>query len=172
MDEQAFWYVDGDPMKGAWIDMDSIGGTDEVLEELAEKGIVPHDEDGEPEYGGDLLVADTEGALTKLALGKYGTFDFDLFVRLRDSGIEPEILEAWEHCFGQFPDDLDTIQGNYRGQFDSWEKMAEELLEETGELQEIPENLRYYFDYEKYARDLRIGGDMCEHNEHFFWANW
>lgn len=48
--------------------------------------------------------------------------------------------------------------------------MAEELLEETGQLSEIPENLRYYFDYEKYARDIRLGGDMCESNGHFFWS--
>lgn len=172
MEESAFWYVDGIPTKGCWIDMDSIDGTDEVLEELAEKGIIPRNEDGEPEYEGDLLVADTEGILAGIALGSYGSFDFDLFVKLRDSGMEPEILEAWNHCFGLFPDDMRTIEENYWGHYDSWEDMAKSLLEDTGELNSIPENLRYYFDYEKYARDLRIGGDFSMYNNEFFWSDW
>lgn len=29
-----------------------------------------------------------------------------------------------------------------------------------GILEEIPEHLRYYFDYEKYKRDLELGGDI------------
>ena len=49
--------------------------------------------------------------------------------------------------------------------------MAEELLEETGGLDQIPENLRYYFDYEKYANDLRLGGDFTEHDGYYFWNN-
>jgi antirestriction protein len=52
---------------------------------------------------------------------------------------------------------------------DSWAKMAEELLDSTGALDAIPENLRYYFDYDAYARDIRLGGDMCEHDGYFFW---
>ena len=80
---QAFWYVDGEPTKGKWIDMDCIDSTDEVLEELAEAGFIPRDEDGEPEYGGDLLVADAED-LAKAFLGRHGTFDLDDFVEARD----------------------------------------------------------------------------------------
>jgi hypothetical protein len=42
------------------------------------------------------------------------------------------------------------------GCYDSEQEYAEALLEETGELNEIPEHLRYYFDYESYASDLFI----------------
>jgi len=39
---------------------------------------------------------------------------------------------------------------------------AENFLEETGLIDLIPENLRYYFDYESYARDMVYSGDICE----------
>ena len=61
------------------------------------------------------------------------------------------------------------FQDTFHGEFDSWEDMAEELLESTGELSEIPERLRYYFDYAAYARDIRLNGEMQEHDGFFFW---
>jgi len=63
----------------------------------------------------------------------------------------------------------DDFSDRYRGEFKSWEDMAEELVADTGMLDSIPENLRYYFDYEKYARDIRLNGDMVEHDGYFFW---
>ncbi|WP_262694705.1 antirestriction protein ArdA [Kordiimonas aquimaris] len=39
---------------------------------------------------------------------------------------------------------------------------SESYIEDTGLLNEIPENLRYYFDTESFARDLVLGGDICE----------
>lgn len=172
MDENAFWYVDGDPLKGKWIDMEHIDSTDEILEELAEAGFVPRDEDGDPEYDGDLLVADIEGPLCTIAYGRYGAFDLELFMRCRDSGIEPEILHAFVECFGELPGDLDKVTDAYRGQYGSWKDFAESLLEETGEIESIPDSLRYYFDYEKYANDIRLSGDVSEHDNHYFWSNW
>lgn len=34
-------------------------------------------------------------------------------------------------------------------------------LEDTGLLDQIPENLRYYFDTESFARDLELNGDIA-----------
>jgi antirestriction protein len=45
------------------------------------------------------------------------------------------------------------------------------LLEGTGDLNEIPERLRFYFDIEKYARDLMIS-DFSESNGYYFSNNW
>lgn len=36
------------------------------------------------------------------------------------------------------------------------------LIEDSGALDGLPENLRYYFDYEAYARNLKINGDLIE----------
>lgn len=55
---------------------------------------------------------------------------------------------------------VENFKETYQGEHDSVEDYAEQLLDDTGGLQAIPENLRYYFDYEKYARDLELGGDI------------
>jgi antirestriction protein len=34
---------------------------------------------------------------------------------------------------------------------------AEQYLDDSGILNEVPENLRYYFDVERFSRDLFIG---------------
>ena len=39
---------------------------------------------------------------------------------------------------------------------------AEEYIEDTGLLHDMPENLRYYFDVEAFARDMVMGGDITE----------
>jgi len=36
----------------------------------------------------------------------------------------------------------------------------ESYIEDTGLLEQIPENLRFYFDTEKFARDMVLGGDI------------
>ncbi len=42
------------------------------------------------------------------------------------------------------------------------EEFAEAYLEDTGLLDQIPENLRYYFDTKAFARDLVLSGDITE----------
>lgn len=37
---------------------------------------------------------------------------------------------------------------------------AEEYIEDTGMLNDMPENLRYYFDTEAFASDMVLGGDV------------
>lgn len=39
---------------------------------------------------------------------------------------------------------------------------AEQYIEDTGLLDEMPENLRYYFDTEAFARDMLLSGDINE----------
>lgn len=36
------------------------------------------------------------------------------------------------------------------------------LIEDCGLLDEMPENLRYYFDVQRFARDLELNGDISE----------
>ena len=62
---------------------------------------------------------------------------------------------------------ISDIEDSYYGEWDSDEAFAEDLMEQTGDLDKLPDNLRYYFDYEKYARDLMIS-DFFESNGHYF----
>lgn len=48
----------------------------------------------------------------------------------------------------------------WQGTFESETDFAYKLLEETGQLSELPGWAQNYFDYESYARDLNLGGDF------------
>ena len=54
--------------------------------------------------------------------------------------------------------DYDAFLDAYRGEAESEEDYAYEYVEDNGLLNEVPEELRNYFDYKAYARDLFTGG--------------
>jgi len=41
-------------------------------------------------------------------------------------------------------------------------EVAEQYADETGLLSNIPDDLRYYFDFEAYGRDMEINGSFVE----------
>lgn len=66
------------------------------------------------------------------------------------------------------------MEDEYAGAHDSLEDFAYEFLEDTGQLESVPDNLRPYFDSEKFGRDLELGGDVFtidgENGQvHVFW---
>ena len=60
---------------------------------------------------------------------------------------------AFYKCFTST--DLIEFEERYQGEYESLSDYAEKFLEGAGTIVSIPDNLRYYFDYEKYAEDLR-----------------
>jgi antirestriction protein len=54
----------------------------------------------------------------------------------------------------------DDFSEHYAGEASSEREWVETWLEDSGLLSEIPENLRYYFDYDAYLRDMKLGGDV------------
>ena len=68
-------------------------------------------------------------------------------------------LASYEGCaMTDIPDRLEDVilfEGDARA-------YAEDYLESTGMLDQMPENLRYYFDVDAFARDLVLGGDITE----------
>lgn len=67
------------------------------------------------------------------------------------------LLNVAGYILSQALDTLDEpsiAQSNLRG-------AAEELFDECW-LHSVPESIRYYIDYDKFARDCEIGGDMVE----------
>ena len=66
---------------------------------------------------------------------------------------------------------VDKIDEAYAGAASNDVEFAEEFADSIGLLDEVPDNLKMYFDMEAFARDLMIG-DYNEHNGHYFNANW
>lgn len=161
--QQAFFYVDGIPTKGKWIDLEDVTDTDDVLRELADAGHVPTDDDGDPVYGGDLLVADTDGKLAAQFLGKYGSFDLSGAKECMDDcdsrRWDYDAAAAYIGHFGTWS--RSGFGDAFRGEWDSEQAYAEEFFDEHY-LSEVPDSVKAYIDYEKFARDLFLDGFTFE----------
>jgi antirestriction protein len=161
--QEAFFYVDGIPTKGAWIDLEDVTDTDDVLEALADAGVIERNADDTITYGGDLLVADVDGVLAKHFLSKYGTFDLsgclECMSECESRGISFDAAAAYINHFGTWS--RDTFEEAYQGEWDSEVDFAENLFDELY-LHELPSHVQSYIDYEKYARDIFIDGYTFE----------
>ena len=70
---------------------------------------------------------------------------------------ERDIVAAWlDHVGGD--DSIDYIIDCHIGNADSWQDYVYDWVDALGILDSMPENLRSYFDYEAFGRDLR--GDL------------
>ena len=150
-------YNDGN-LFGKWLDLEDYADRDDFYEACTEL----HNDEDDPE----LMFQDWEGIPDGMVSGCAVSPECWTLLDAYEKHDEGAV-NAYIYCFGEWNEN--DFQDRYRGEYDSWKNMAEELLEETGELDRIPENLRYYFDFEKYANDLQIGGDLTEHNGYFFW---
>ena len=52
------------------------------------------------------------------------------------------------------------MEEEYAGEHKSLEDFAFELMEDAGQLEAIPEKLRFYFDFEQFGRDMELNGDV------------
>ena len=152
-------YNDGN-LFGKGLDLEDYSDSNEFYEACADL----HADEEDPE----LMFQDWEGIPDgMMSECSVDPKCWDLIEAYDEFGEEE--VHAYCACFGEWNES--DFEARYRGEFSSWESMAEEFLEETGQLNEIPESLRYYFDYEKYARDVRLSGDLVEHNGYFFWGH-
>jgi antirestriction protein len=142
-------YNDGN-LFGKWLDLADYNDKDEFYEACKEL----HADEEDPE----LMFQDWEEI--PHALVSECSIDpvcWDLMKAFDEH--DEDAVRAYIKCF----------QDRYYGEYSSWTDLAEQLLEETGGLDQIPEHLRYYFDYEKYGQNLRC--DFCEEDGHYFWNN-
>ena len=152
----AFFYVDGTPTKGTWVDLEFIDGWGGVLQELSSAGYPNPNE---------ILCADAEG-LARQFLSRYDCFDLAGYTECRDecSWASDEAKSAFIDCFGSW--DAVTFEDSYSGEWDSDTALAEDYIDSTGLLISIPDNLRGYFDTAAFTRDLMM--DYSESGGHYF----
>ena len=115
-----------------------------LLNDLTEEGKV---------YAGEAIVSqegDTE------VLDAWAEHYADLYSWVNVADLDDDDKEALsEHC-----DNVGTVYGleqfedAYLGTWDSEQVYAENLVDDLGMLLEMPDNLRLYFDYAAFARDL------------------
>ena len=154
---------------GRWLDADQCG--DMVSARLAN---APKPEDQEI-YG-------NAPRCIKCGAEEFWVFDHENFHGLLRGECAPhEAFEASEKLAQVLEDDLpmldswmsegndfdpEAMQDAYAGRFESFTDFAEDFAEQTDMLVEIPEDLRRYFDFEAFGRDLQA--DYWEVEGYFF----
>ena len=136
-------------IKGAWLDLENYSDRESFLEACAEL----HKDERDPE----LMFQDFEGFPRALYSESHVAPEIWDWLELDED--DRELLSVYQ----DHVDDAGTIENArdaFAGKHDSEADWAEEWLEDTGGLEGVPEHLRNYIDFESYARDARIGGDM------------
>ena len=88
---------------------------------------------------------------------------------------ETAMVFAFAECFSDY-DALecgpDTIREAYHGKWKSEADYVENFMSETGELDRVPESLRYYIDFESLGRDWFINDLIMSEDGHVFARCW
>lgn len=143
-------------LKGEWFDIEDYPCKQDFYEACAEH----HSDESDPEF----MFLDFEDIPERFISESHLSVELWDYI---DSPIDGEVKAAYVEARDKW--DEDDCQSSYIGEFDSFTELAEYLVDEQGLLEALPERLQYYFDYEAYGRDLRIGGDVVAEGNHFFW---
>lgn len=151
-------------LHGEWIDLD---GTEDIAEAIGSIILTSPEPDAvewaihDHEYCGNLSEYAGLSGLQNIT---------DAFEQCESNGIDWEPFIAFCDHLGEDiePDCIRKFQDAFAGSSRSLEDWCEDFLEETGQLQSLPENLRFYFNYAAFARDMEIndvftldhGGDV------------
>lgn len=157
-------------LHGEWIGLDGLS-VDDIQEEIS-RIISESPTEGAEEYA----VHDWEGP----GMAEFGEFpDWEEVANYVSEAAQ--IVKAytvgaliayviWSRCSDLFS--YSDFQDRYHGTYDSPEDWAYEFVNECYSLQEPLAN---YFDYEAYARDARLNGDVAfiyrSGYYHVFWAH-
>lgn len=105
-------------------------------------------------------------------------FDAEAFYSFKELAdqLETGALEAYINCFGSMPENIDQFNERFfmetEHKSDDWHgfyiEIAEQLIDDSGLLNDVPETVSMYFDYEKYGRDIYIN-DLTMSNGFIFW---
>lgn len=138
-------------LHGTWIDADQDADAiqldiDTMLQRSpsgdAEEWSI-HDTDGFPNLGENPSL-ETVAAIG-CAIAEHG----DAFI-------------AWCGNSSYNTENPELFAEHYQGEYESLEDYAREYVEESGMLQDVPENVKCYFDYEMFARDLGFDFDVLD----------
>lgn len=136
-------------IQGDWLDLEDYDNKAEFYDACREL----HSDEDDPE----LMFQDWEEIpsryITESSIGE------DLWDWLKLSPEEREIastyLEEVDHSA-----DLEVALEAFDGEHESEVDWAADFWDQTGMLNQVPEFAQSYIDYEAFARDARLGGDM------------
>ncbi len=138
---------------GKWMDLSDYSGSEEFYKACKEL----HADEEDPE----LMFQDYEnipsGLISESWLSPNVFAVIEAVTKLDDT--QQEAFTVWcsftsnDLATKDINDLIESFQDDYQGEYSSEEDYAYQVVEET---MEVPEGIKTYFDYEKFARDLFI----------------
>lgn len=129
--------------KGAWLDLEDYSDHETFMQACAEL----HNDESDPEF----MFQDFEGF--PRAYYNESSVPVELFSWIDLDDDDKQLLEVYSDNVDS-DGDLDAARDAFMGKADTRAAFAEQWLEETGGLSGVPDNLKSYFDYDAFARDL------------------
>lgn len=150
---------------GEWVELPCI---DDELEAVKERIGISDEPDENGIYYEEWFITDYETDIHGLKVGEYDNLDelnelaetLDNLDEYEKEIVEAMILEGY--TLEDAIDGKDDCMIYYH--CDDMADVAKEYAEETGLLESVPENLRSYFDFEAFGRDMSSEG-------HFVFTN-
>lgn len=136
-------------IEGAWLDLENYSDKDDFLAACAEL----HKSESDPELMFQDFEDIPEGMISESSIEE-ALWDW---INLDDS--DKELLKVYRENI-ESSGDIETARDAFMGKADSPEDWAEQYADETGLLESVPDNLKYYFDWKAYARDAQMSGDV------------
>ena len=168
--------------RGRWLYLPDYSDADALMNAVSSL-LAEWDRDKPEDVTGPIEeyhISDWEGLPDGMMRRYSGMEDFRKaygFLDLLEECRNPDAVKAayeWDLFDGYEPDEyLDRFDECYAGTFDEKADWAADFLEGTGQ---VPDgHMQHYVDYEAYARDAEIGGDIDFFREggqyHVFWAH-
>lgn len=136
-------------LQGAWLDLTDYDSVEEFYKDCLEL----HSDEEQPE----LMFQDWEDIPTRF-IGE-SHIDEKTWEWLALSEDERETVDVYMEEVDKDAT-IETALECYEGEHDSEEDWARDFWDHTGMVNEVPEFAQYYIDYEQFARDCRLGGDI------------
>jgi antirestriction protein len=133
---------------GAWLNLNDYSNKEEFLKACYEL----HKDEEDPE----IMFQDFEGFPESYYYESSLSDKLWDWLALDDQ--EKKILEVYLSGMGDKDISIDEVKDRYDGVYDSKSDWAYEFMEDTGG--PSPEQTETYFDYEAYARDCELSGDI------------
>jgi antirestriction protein len=132
---------------GAWLDLEDYADRDAFLEACA----ALHKDEADPEF----MFQDFEGF--PKAFYSESSISDDLWAWLELDDDDRDLLEAYQNAIDE-DGTIEQARDAFHGIHDSAEEFAENFMEETGGLENVPDWLRCHINWEGVARDFGYDG--------------
>lgn len=144
---------------GEWVSL-PCEGLEEVLDKISNSG------------KDELFISDYETDISRLKVSEYDNIlELNSIAEEIDNLADDEViaLQAYLEEYNMEQALEEVRQGNYRIYYDcdNMEDVAYQVVNDCGLLDGVPEEVKIYFDYEAYGRDMEINGTFIQIDNSF-----